>query len=192
MVGVNKLIKLTTPLSDVKNLKIGDEVYISGTIFIMRDATLRRIFDEKVDAPVDLKDQVVFFGAPSYDKEGNKYKIISVGVTTGQRMERYLPGLLGKYGVKGIIAKGELSESVTVHFSNSVYFLFVGGAAALATSCVEDVENVWWEDLKGEAMFKVKVNNLGPLIVAIDTKGNNLLMNNMKIAIQNLQKILGD
>jgi tartrate/fumarate subfamily iron-sulfur-dependent hydro-lyase beta chain len=184
---------LTTPLDKnvINTLKIGDEVYISGYVYILRDATLRRIFEEKSNLPVELKGQVVLFGAPSFIYDKGEYKILSVGVTTSQRMEKYIPSLLS-LGVKGIIGKGELSELVTPAFKdkNAVYFLFVGGAAALATSCIERVEKVWWEDLYGEALFKVKVNSLGPAFVAIDNMGNNLLLDNKKKVLDNLKKLL--
>jgi len=96
-------------------------------IYIMRNATLRRIFEEKVKPPEDLTGQVILFGAPSFIKEGERYSILSVGVTTSQRMEKYIPSLLS-LGVRGLIGKGELSEIVTPEFRNrkALYFLFVG------------------------------------------------------------------
>lgn len=185
--------ELSTPLerSSIEQLKPGETIYLTGYIYIMRDATLRRIFEENVKPPVDLSGQVVFFGAPSFTKEEGRYRILSVGVTTSQRMEKYIPSLLS-LGVRGIIGKGELSEEVTTEFRKycAAYFLFVGGAAALATSAIENVENVWWEDLYGEALFRVRVNKLGPMFVAIDCLGNNLLLENKKRVLNNLKSLL--
>lgn len=187
---------LNTPLDSEKILKLksGDEVFIDGRMYVMRDATLRRIFEEGKRPPVDLKGQVVFFGAPSFRKTGDKYEFLSVGVTTGQRMEKYLPGLVHDYGVKAVIAKGELSEGVATVFrdNRSVYLLFVGGAAALATSAIVEVTRVWWEDLLGEALFETTVKRLGPSLVAIDSSGNDLLTKNKKIVQERLKAILGE
>jgi len=187
------LKELKTPLDEgsIEGLKLGDTVYLTGYIYIMRDATLRRIFEEKVKPPEDLTGQVILFGAPSFIKEGERYSILSVGVTTSQRMEKYIPSLLS-LGVRGLIGKGELSEIVTPEFRNrkALYFLFVGGAAALVTSAIERVERVWWEDLYGEALFKVKVNALGPAFVAIDTLGNNLLLDTKRQVSDNLKNLL--
>lgn len=186
--------KLKTPLKEdvVQSLRLGEEVYLSGKIYIMRDATLRRIFEQGVAPPVNLKDQVVFFGAPSFTKDSNGYTILSVGVTTSQRMEKYIPRLLNELGVKGIVGKGELSERMNPEFSRtkSVYLLFVGGAAALATSSIQRVDKVWWEDLRGEALFEVEVNSLGPAFVAIDAQGGNLLMENREKVLRNLNALL--
>jgi tartrate/fumarate subfamily iron-sulfur-dependent hydro-lyase beta chain len=185
--------ELKTPLDErsIEGLKVGDTVYLTGYIYIMRDATLRRIFEEKVKPPEDLTGQVILFGAPSFIKEGERYSILSVGVTTSQRMEKYIPSLLS-LGVRGLIGKGELSEIVTPEFRSrkALYFLFVGGAAALVTSAIERVERVWWEDLYGEALFKVKVNSLGPAFVAIDTLGNDLFLNTKRQASDNLKNLL--
>jgi len=190
------MVSLNTPLSpaNLNNLKIGEEVFINGRVYIMRDATLKRIFDEKVQPPVDLHTQIVFFGAPSFKRDDGKYKIISVGVTTGQRMEKYLPGLLGSLGVSAVIAKGELNEKASFVFkeNHSVYLLFVGGAAALATAAIQSVERVWWEDLMGEALFEVKVKELGPCFVAIDTGGNDLLNTNKRSVNERLGVLLGE
>ncbi len=188
-------MEIHTPLKDevINQLKLGDEVYFSGKIYIMRDATLRRIFEEGVPPPVDLKNQIVFFGAPSFTKEADKYVILSVGVTTSQRMEKYIPSLLSKYRVKGIIGKGELSEKMNTHFkeNHAVYFLFVGGAAAIATSSIQRVLNVWWEDLRGEALFEVEVKDLGPAFVAIDSEGENLPLNVKNKVLANLRTLQG-
>ncbi|WP_252896871.1 fumarate hydratase C-terminal domain-containing protein [Metallosphaera hakonensis] len=141
--------ELVTPLGEetAESLLLGEEVYLSGKIYIMRDATLRRIFEEGATLPVTLKDQVIFFGAPSFVKENDEYRILSVGVTTSQRMEKYIPRLLRELGVRAIIGKGELSEKMNQEFSGSrsVYLLFVGGAAALATSSIQRVNKVWWK-----------------------------------------------
>ncbi|QKR00192.1 Fe-S hydro-lyase subunit beta [Metallosphaera tengchongensis] len=189
-------MEIHTPLKDevVSTLELGDQVYFSGKIYIMRDATLRRIFEEGVSPPVDLRNQVIFFGAPSFAKEMDRYVILSVGVTTSQRMEKYIPSLLSKYGVKGIIGKGELGEKMNSHFqrNNAAYFLFVGGAAAIATSSIERVLNVWWEDLRGEALFEVEVKDLGPAFVAIDNDGENLPLNVKNKVLANLRALQGD
>jgi tartrate/fumarate subfamily iron-sulfur-dependent hydro-lyase beta chain len=189
---MTKHILLPFTRDKAMELRLGDEVYLTGAIYIVRDATLRRIFEEGVAPPEKLEDQIVFLGAPSFIKEDDRYRILSVGVTTAQRMEKYIPSLLSEYRVRGIIGKGELSEKVSSSFkeNKAIYFMFVGGAAALATSSIVEVEKVWWEDLYGEALFKVKVSQLGSMYVAIDSQGNNLLLTNKEVVVRNLREIL--
>ncbi len=161
---------------DVRKLRVGDTVTINGVIFGIRDATQIRIFDQGVKPPVDLKGSVCLHTAPNVKKEGNRYLPISVGTTTSTRMDRFTPGLLRDYGVRAIIGKGGLLEGSVraMEEIGGCYLAIVGGAAALETTQIEAIEDVYWEDLMPECIWKFRVKAFGPLTVAIDSHGDNL------------------
>jgi L(+)-tartrate dehydratase beta subunit len=172
-------IHLQTPLTEdiVRKLRLEDTVYITGHIFGIRDATQIRIFDEGVPPPTDLTGAVCLHTAPGVRKlPDGKYEKISIGTTTSTRMNRFFPGLIQQYGVRAMIGKGgflaDTVEAMKQH--GGVYLAIVGGAAALETEQIEEIEQVWWEDLMPECLWKFRVKNFGPLIVAIDAHGNSL------------------
>src|SRR5437588_7566636 len=170
--------KLRTPLSevDIRKLQLEDTVTIDGTIFGIRDATQIRIFDEGIAPPVDLTGSVCLHTAPGVRKraDGTDEKL-SIGTTTSTRMDRFAPGLIETYGVRAIVGKGGLLEG-SIHAMQkfgAAYLAIVGGAAALETMQIEEIEQVWWEDLMPECLWKFRVKDFGPLIVAIDSHGNS-------------------
>ena len=170
---------LTTPLTeaDVRQLKLEDTVSLSGVIFGIRDATQIRIFDEGVPPPVSMEGGACLHTAPGVRKLPNgKYEKLSIGTTTSTRMDRFVPGLIEQYGVRAVIGKGGLlAGSVeAMQKAGGVYLAIVGGAAALETLQVEEILDVWWEDLMPECFWKFRVKELGTLIVAIDSHGNSL------------------
>jgi L(+)-tartrate dehydratase beta subunit len=171
--------KLRTPLSeaDVRALRLEDTVAIDGTIFGIRDATQIRIFDEGVPPPAELAGSVCIHTAPGVRRLPNgRYEKLSIGTTTSARMDRFTPGLLATYGVRAIVGKGGLLEGgvEAMRTFGGVYLAIVGGAAALETLQIEEIEDVWWEDLMPECLWKFRVKDFGPLIVAIDSHGNSL------------------
>jgi L(+)-tartrate dehydratase beta subunit len=172
-------ITLQTPLSesDVRKLALEDTVYINGHIFGIRDATQIRIFDEKIPPPTDLTGSVCLHTAPGVKKLPNgKYEKICIGTTTSTRMNRFYPGLIKEYGVRAMVGKGGFLQDTVDKMKEygGVYLAIVGGAAALETLQIEEIEEVWWEDLMPECLWKFRVKNFGPLIVAIDAHGNSL------------------
>ncbi len=171
--------KLTTPLSeaDVRALKLEDTVSIDGVMFGLRDATQIRIFDEGIAPPADLTGSVCLHTAPGVRKRADgTYEKLSIGTTTSTRMDRFAPGLFETYGVRAIVGKGGLLEGSVdaMQRIGAVYLAIVGGAAALATVQIESIDQVWWEDLMPECLWKFRVKDFGPLIVAIDAHGNSL------------------
>jgi L(+)-tartrate dehydratase beta subunit len=171
--------RVTTPLDEttVRRLQLEDHVYLNGTLFGIRDATQIRIFDEGVPPPVDLTGAACIHTAPGVRKRPDgTYEKISIGTTTSTRMDRFVPGLLREYGVRAVVGKaGLLRGSVEVMRDfGAVYLAIVGGAAALETLQIEEIEEVWWEDLMPECLWKFRVRDFGPLIVAIDAHGNSL------------------
>ena len=171
--------RLATPLgdADVRRLRVEDTVTLDGTIFGMRDATQIRIFDEGVAPPVDLTGSVVLHTAPGVRKLPNgRYEKLSIGTTTSTRMDRFVPGLLQQYGVRAIVGKGGVLQGSVEAMKQlgGVYLAIVGGTAALETLQIEEIEQVWWEDLMPECLWKFRVKDFGPLVVAIDAHGDSL------------------
>jgi fumarate hydratase subunit beta len=169
--------RITTPLTaeKVKDLKAGDTVLISGTIYTARDAAHKRLVDlldkgEKL--PIDVKDQIIYYVGPTPAKPG--HALGSAGPTTSYRMDPYAPRLLDQ-GLKGMIGKGLRSNEVveSMKKNTAVYFAAIGGAAALIGKAVEKAEIMAYEDLGSEAIRKLEVKDL-PVVVVIDCEGNNL------------------
>jgi fumarate hydratase subunit beta len=169
--------RITTPLTEdkIKDLKAGDSVLVSGIIYTARDAAHKRLVDlldkgEKL--PIDVKDSIIYYVGPSPAKPG---KVIgSAGPTTSYRMDPYAPRLLD-IGLKGMIGKGLRSKDVidSMKKNKAVYFAAIGGAAALMGKSIKKAEIVTYEDLGSEAVRRLEVEDL-PLVVVIDSEGNNL------------------
>src|SRR5207237_3016101 len=169
----------TTPLteSDVRQLCVGDSVTLDGVIFGVRDANLIRIFDKGVPPPVDWQGAALLHTAPNVRKVGpGKYEPLSVGTTTSMRMDRFTEGLLRDYGVRAILGKGGLSAASAelMRQYGACYLSVTGGAAAMETLQIEEIENVYWEDLMPECIWQFRFKGLGPLTVGIDVQGRNL------------------
>ena len=166
---MNKYINL--PLNDeiISELQAGDYVYLSGVIYSARDAAHKRMQD---GIPFDIKNQTVYYLGPSPAREGNV--IGSAGPTTSSRMDKYTPDLL-EHGLKGMIGKGKRSKEVidSIIKNKAVYFAAVGGAGAILSKCITSSEVIAYDDLGTEAIRKMTVENF-PVIVVIDSKGNNL------------------
>lgn len=169
---------LSTPLTEeaVRKMMVRDMVILNGTIFEIRDLTLIHIFDKKNDPPVSLQGGVLLHTAPSLKKEGNRWDPICVGTTTSGRMDRFTPGLMEKYGVRAIIGKGGQYQGSLEAMKKfgGVYLAIVGGAAAVETKQIVEVEKVYFEELHPEALYQFKVKDFGPLTLAMDSYGNHL------------------
>lgn len=170
---------------EIKDLKAGDYVYITGTIYTARDAAHKRMqetLDQGGVLPFDVKNNVIYYMGPSPAREGRP--IGSAGPTTASRMDRYAPRLLN-LGLKGMIGKGKRTKEVldAVVENGAVYFAAVGGAGALLSKRILSSEVIAYDDLGTEAIRKLKVENF-PVIVVADRFGNNLY----ETAIQEYQK----
>ena len=177
-----------TPVTDedIRKVHIGDVIYLTGDIVTGRDDVHHRVVIGGKEPPVDLKGKAIFHAGPimkkiSSDGEPDKYKVISVGPTTSMRMEKAQAEFLEKTGVKIIIDKGGMGPKTTKGCVDNcaVHTIFPGGCAVVAAEEVIDCEGVEWLDLgMPEAMWKLKCDKFGPLIVSIDSYGNNLIENN--------------
>lgn len=168
---------ITTPLTDekVSDLKAGDYVYITGTIYTARDAAHKRIYEamqKGEEIPFSLEDNIIYYLGPSPAREGQV--IGSAGPTTSSRMDKYTPLLL-ENGLKGMIGKGKRSQEVidSMHKNHAVYFAAIGGAGALLSKCIKESEVIAYEDLGTEAIRRLKVEDL-PVIVVIDSDSKNM------------------
>jgi L(+)-tartrate dehydratase beta subunit len=171
--------RVTFPATEVaiRELRAGDEVLVDGHIIGIRDRTQIRIFDQGVEPPLDLNGAFLLHTAPNVRKVGEgKYEKICVGTTTSARMVRFTEPLGRDYGARAICGKGGLPDEAIepMRKYGMVYFAIVGGAAALETTQIEEIEEVYWEELMPECLWKFRVKDFGPLTVGIDAHGNSL------------------
>ncbi len=172
---MDRYIKTPITKEITADLKCGDYVYLSGTVYVARDAAHKRMMEalEKgQELPFDLKDAVIYYMGPSPAREGRP--IGSAGPTTASRMDKYAPVLLDM-GLKAMIGKGKRSKEVVDAMirNEAVYFAAVGGAGALLSKCIVKSETVCYEDLGAEAILKIEVSDF-PVVVVIDSQGGNL------------------
>lgn len=194
-----RIINVPFSREQVSELKSGDYVYLTGTLYSARDAAHKRLYESIVNwennlmteaisgneknlngkelydkgiLPLDITDNIFYYLGPTPAKEGQV--IGSAGPTTSSRMDKYTPLLLNK-GLVGMIGKGKRSKEVieSIVANKAVYFAAVGGAGALLSKCIKKSEVIAYDDLGTEAIRKMEVENF-PVIVVIDSQGNNL------------------
>lgn len=172
---MDRYMKAPLDKEEVKTLKAGDYVYITGTIYTARDAAHLRMsqaLDRGEELPIELDGNVIYYMGPTPAREGRP--IGSAGPTTASRMDKYAPDLLD-LGLKGMIGKGKRSQAVIdgIVRNGAVYFAAVGGAGAILSKCIKKSTVIAYDDLGTEAIRELEVENL-PVIVVIDSEGNNL------------------
>lgn len=173
---MKELIRISTPITEAvaRSLKAGDDVLISGKIFVARDAAHKRMI-EALDAgeelPVDLHEGVVYYMGPSPARPGQA--IGAAGPTTSGRMDKYTPRMI-EQGLKGMLGKGQRSEEVVKAMKQygCVYFAAIGGAGALNSKRIKSYTVVAYEDLGPEALSIIEVENF-PATVVTDCDGGN-------------------
>ncbi|MDR2312984.1 MAG: L(+)-tartrate dehydratase subunit beta [Spirochaetaceae bacterium] len=188
--------RLSTPLEegDRAKLSAGDLVYLSGILVTGRDEVHHRVVRQKLASPVDLARGAIFHAGPIMGQdEPGVYRVISIGPTTSMRMEQCEAEFLTATGVQFIVGKGGMGNKTAKACQKlgAVYTVFPGGCAVLAADKVDAVEGVEWLDLgMPEAMWIMRVRDFGPLIVSIDTRGNNLFEDHRRLFIRRKEKIL--
>lgn len=172
---MQKVIHTPINKEELFSLKSGDSVFITGIIYTARDAAHKRMYEalqsgEKL--PIDVASNIIYYMGPSPAREGRP--IGSAGPTTASRMDKYTPSLL-ELGLGGMIGKGKRSQAVvdSIIKNKSIYFAAIGGAGALLSKAIKCSEIVAYDDLGTEAIRKLEVENF-PVIVVIDSQGNNL------------------
>lgn len=195
-------VKLTTPLEEttIRALSIGDVVYLSGEILTSRDEghiRALKYLDEGKDLPIKFENAAVFHCGPIMQKEGTMWHLIAAGPTTSSRMNSLEPKFIERLGVRAIIGKGGMSRPTLEAMKKfgCIYLAITGGAALLAAKGIKNVKDVHWLDLgMPEALWVLEGENLGPLIVAMDSHGNSLyenVENDTKEKIPLARKIMG-
>jgi L(+)-tartrate dehydratase beta subunit len=187
--------RLTFPANEeqIRELRAGDEVIVDGHIIGIRDRTQIRIFDQGQEPPIDLAGALLLHTAPNVRKLGpGRYEKICIGTTTSARMVRFTEGLGAQYGVRAICGKGGLPDEAIEPMQRlgMVYLAIVGGAAALETTQIEEIEEVAWEELMPECLWKFRVKDFGPLTVGIDSHGNSVYHDVQTEATKRLEGIL--
>lgn len=176
--------EMHTPVSgeQVRNLRINDTVTLHGTLFGIRDATLIHLFDRGRSTRFDLRGHAVIHTAPNVRKVDKSaahpcgYAPVCIGTTTSDRMERFTRPLMAQTGVCLILGKGGMLAGTAAALGEfgGAYLAIVGGAAALQTTWVEQIEDVDLDDLNPESLWKFRIRNFGPLLVGMDSHGGSL------------------
>ncbi len=182
--------RITLPLTEeiAKSLHAGDNVLLTGTIYTSRDAGHKRMCEALArgeEIPFDPKDATIYYVGPTPAKPG--HVIGSAGPTTSGRMDAYAPTMMS-VGARGMIGKGaRLPEVVDAMKKYSgIYFGAIGGAGALLSKCIKECELIAFEDLGAEALRKLYVEDM-PLVVIIDSEGNNLYEDGRKAYLESVK-----
>lgn len=189
---------LTTPIKneDIEDITAGDVVYLDGYLITCRDVAHRRLIELGRELPVDLNGLAIFHAGPIVAKDDSgKWQMISIGPTTSMRMEKFEKEFIKQTGVKLIIGKGGMGPETVegCKTDKALHAVFPGGCAVLAATEVEEIEKVEWQDLgMPESLWVSRVKNFGPLIISIDTKGNNLFEKNKVIFNEKKTAIVED
>jgi L(+)-tartrate dehydratase beta subunit len=176
--------ELFTPIDEprIRELRINDTVTLQGTLFGIRDATQIAMFDRGRATRFDLRGHAVIHTAPNVRKVAPDaanpvgYAPLCIGTTTSERMERFTRPLIERCGVRIVIGKGGLRDESLAAFRElgGVYLAIIGGTAALETTWVEAIEDVDLDDLHPESLWRFRVRDFGPLLVAMDSHGASL------------------
>jgi len=192
-------IELKTPIlvEDTRRLAVGDVIYVTGTVLTARDAAHKRILQFLHDGrelPMDFSGLPLYHCGPLAKRADNEWVVLAAGPTTSMRMEAFEDEVIRNLGVRLIIGKGGMGEKTSMAMKDysAAYGAFTGGAAVLASKLVKRVKNVEWLDLgMAEAVWTFEVDKFGPLIVCMDSHGNNLYANVRKKAEKTKPEIIG-
>ena len=176
--------ELSTPVTEaqIRQLCVNDTVTLQTTLFGIRDATLIHMFDHGRKPRFDMNGHAVIHTAPNVQQVEKSaaypagYRPICIGTTTSDRMERFTRPLMMACGVRMIIGKGGMRDGSLSAFKDlgGIYLAIVGGTAALETTWIEQIEDVDMDDLNPESLWKFRIRNFGPLLVAMDSHGGSL------------------
>jgi fumarate hydratase subunit beta len=188
-------LKTPLPEVEVRKLKAGDVVYVTGKMFTARDEAHVRALEYHEAGkklPLDTRGLVLYHCGPLVKKVEDKWIIVAAGPTTSARMESFEDEFISNFNVRLVVGKGGMGPKTTEAMKQfgAVYCDFTGGAAVLAAKAIKKVENVEWLDLgMPEAIWILEVEEFGPLIVTIDAHGTNLTEELMKQIENNREKI---
>lgn len=191
---------LTTPVKaeDLEDIKIGDIIYLSGHIVTCRDVAHRRLIEGKRELPIDINGGAIFHAGPivrPVKGQEDKFEMVSVGPTTSMRMEKFEKEFIKETGVRVIVGKGGMAQGTMEGCQEykAIHCVFPAGCAVVAAATVEEIEDAQWKDLgMPETLWKCRVKEFGPLIVSIDTHGENLFEQNKVIFNERKDKAVED
>ncbi|MHC5250257.1 L(+)-tartrate dehydratase subunit beta [Enterococcus sp. LJL120] len=175
---------LKTPVSaeDIADIRVGDIVYLEGILVTCRDVAHRRVVEEGLPLPVDVKDKAILHAGPIVkENEDGSYQMISVGPTTSMRMEKFEEDFIKETGVRLIVGKGGMGAGTQAGCKKyqALHLVYPAGNAVYAAEKVEEIIDAQWKDLgMPETLWVNQVKEYGPLIVSIDTLGDNLFEKN--------------
>ena len=182
--------KSHTPLTreEARTLRAGESCLLSGVIYTARDAAHKRLcerLDRGEELPMDIRDAVIYFVGPTPAKPGQA--IGSAGPTTSYRMDAYSPKLI-RAGLTGMIGKGKRGDEVVAAMKEcgAVYFGAIGGCGALLSRCIRKAEVIAYDDLGAEAVRRLEVEDF-PVVVVIDSEGNNLYQTGRKAYLESVK-----
>ncbi len=189
--------KLETPVSEaeIRRLKVNDVLYITGTVVTARDQAHKRALEyakQGKPLPISFEGLAVYHCGPVMSKQGNRWVAVAAGPTTSTRMELFETEFIEKFKVRVVVGKGGMGEKTADAMAKygAVYCAFTGGAAVLAAKTIKRVKSVEWLDLGvPEALWVFEVEDFGPLLVAIDSRGNNLFRDIAGKVEENRQRI---
>ena len=192
-------VHLKTPLKEdeVRSLRVGDTVYLSGVVVTARDRAHRRLVELAESGrrpPVDLNGLAIYHCGPLAVKENGSWRIVSAGPTTSMRMEPLESSVIEAFGVRMVVGKGGMGDqtSEALKAFGAVYCSLTGGVGSLVASSVRKVVDVHWLDLGvPEAMWVLEVEELGPMIVSMDSHGGNLYKDILSEASRRVREFLG-
>ncbi|MFC6253742.1 L(+)-tartrate dehydratase subunit beta [Secundilactobacillus hailunensis] len=182
-----KTYHLTTPISDddIKDIRVGDLVYLNGSMTCARDMVHRRFVEQHRPLPIDIANKAIMHAGPIVKDEGNgKYKMVAIGTSTSMRMEKFEEEFIKQSHVKLIIGKGGMGPGTerACKKYKALHLIYPAGNAVYGGLHVNEIVDAKWTDLgMPEAMWSCDVSDFGPLIVSIDTNGDNLFTKNKVI-----------
>ncbi|MBO8183572.1 MAG: fumarate hydratase C-terminal domain-containing protein [Archaeoglobus sp.] len=194
---MSKEVCIQTPVSfkDISSLEIGDIVYVTGTVYTMRDMGHERalkMLKNREKLPFNLKNMALWHCGPIIRQKNDKWEVVVAGSTSSSRFTQLTAELVELTGLRCVIGKGIMGAEMVnaAKKYGAIYLISTGGAASLYANSIEKVEEVYWIDLgMPEAIWVMRVNRLGPLIVGIDTRGNSLTDRTMKKVATKLDQI---
>ena len=173
-------LEIPKDFNKIRELKMGDVIYISGKIFTARDEAhqlMLELFEKKEKLPFNPAEMVLYHCGPVVKKENGEWKVLAAGPTTSSRMDLFEKEVIEAYGIRIIVGKGGMGDRTAEALKNigGIYATFTGGAGALAAKSFKKVLNVYYLDELGspEAMWIFEAEKFGPLIVSIDSQGKN-------------------
>ena len=186
---------LSTPVKaeDIEGIRAGDIIYLNGHIVTCRDVAHRRLVEEKRPLPVDIRNGAIYHAGPIIRPLGNdKFQMVAIGATTSMRMEKFEYEFVKQTGVRILVGKGgmgDLTKKACMEFK-VLHVVYPAGCAVCAAAQVEEIEQAEWRDLgMPETLWVCRINELGPLVVSIDTYGNSLFEQNKIIFNQRKEEV---